>query len=110
MTAIEDLLSKCKGFQWDEWNLEKKWIKHQVSWLEAEQVFFNQPLVVVRDEPHSQQEPRLYGLGQTDARRKLFVVFTVREELIRSISARDMSRRERKVYADAEKEKKDTQV
>lgn len=54
--------------------------------------------------------PRLYALGQTDAGRRLFVVFAVREELIRIISARDMSRRERKVYADAEKEEKDTQV
>jgi hypothetical protein len=48
-------------------------------------------------------EPRYYVLGQTDAGRKLFVVVTVRRELIRVISARDMNRRERKEYEDAGK-------
>lgn len=103
MAATKDILARCKGFQWDEGNLEKNWIKHNVSWLEVEQVFFRAPLVVVDDEAHSRQERRFFALGQTDAGRKLFVVFTVREELIRVISAREMSRRERRVYANAEK-------
>jgi uncharacterized protein len=40
-------------------------------------------------------------LGQTDARRLLFIVFTIRDDLIRVISARPMSRRERRVYEHA---------
>ena len=43
-------------------------------------------------------EPRFYALGQTAARRLIFVVFTVRDELFRVISARDMTRRETRRY------------
>jgi uncharacterized DUF497 family protein len=59
---------------------------------------FNHPLVVGEHEKHSASERRLFALGQTDAARLLFVVLTVRGRLIRVISARDMSRKERKVY------------
>ncbi len=65
---------------------------------ECEQVFFNRPLVAVADEEHSEEEPRFYVLGQTDAGRRLFVVLTMRRGLIRVISARDMNRRERAEY------------
>jgi len=41
-----DQLSQCQGFQWDEGNSEKNWITHKVARGEAEQVFFNRPLVV----------------------------------------------------------------
>jgi len=43
---------------------------------------------------------RFYALGQTDMKRFLFIAFTVRNNLIRVISARDMSREERRVYSD----------
>jgi uncharacterized DUF497 family protein len=43
-------------------------------------------------------EERIYGLGHTDAGRLLFVAFTIRQRLIRVISARDMSRKERRIY------------
>lgn len=59
---------------------------------------FNQPLIAAPDVAHSQEEPRFFSLGQTDAGRLLFLVFTLRGTLIRVISARDMSRKERKVY------------
>lgn len=91
-------LSKCTGFEWDKGNTEKIWLKHKVSPLEAEQVFFNQPLVAEPDEAHSDKEARFYVLGKTDLERSLFVVFTVRKGLIRVISARNMSRDEREVY------------
>jgi hypothetical protein len=93
-----DELSGCHGFQWDEANATKNWERHRVSQGECEQVFFNHPFVVAVDEKHSQEESRYYGLGQTDGGRGLFVVFTIRGDLIRVISARDMSRREREVY------------
>ncbi len=104
MKDFTNILSKCKGFQWDKGNLDKNWIKHRVSRLEIEQVFFNRPLLVAVDEQHSQGEQRFFALGRTEVGRGLFIVFTVRRDLIRVISARDMSRRERRVYADAEEE------
>ena len=91
-------LLNCIGFQWDEGNSEKNWISHQVSRFECEQVFFNQPLLIGNDEKHSKMEKRYYTLGQTDDGRRLFIVCTVRENLIRIISARDMSKKEREVY------------
>jgi len=92
-----DELSKCRGFEWDAGNSEKNWIAHRVSRSECEQVFFNHPLIVADDEEHSQVEPRYYVLGQTDAGRRLFLVFTIRGDLIRVISARDMNRRESEI-------------
>ncbi len=97
-------LSQCTGFEWDEGNADKNWIAHRVSRTECEQVFFHRPLVIVEDEKHSQQESRYYTLGQTDTGRRLFIVFTIRGTLVRVISARDMSRRERRVYERAKKE------
>ncbi|NIM92215.1 MAG: BrnT family toxin [Anaerolineales bacterium] len=94
----------CKGFDWDEWNAKKIWEKHQVSRAECEQVFFNQPFVVGEDFAHSQEESRFYVLGKTDTGRALFLIFTIRDELIRVITARDMSRKERRVFRDVEKE------
>ncbi len=92
----------CTGFQWDQGNRDKNWLRHRVSDAECEEVFFNAPLLVAKDVKHSDREPRYYVLGKTNAGRRLFVVVTVREKLLRVISARDMSRRERKVYRDAE--------
>lgn len=97
-------LSGCSGFEWDKWNAEKIWQKHKVTPFEYEQIFFNRPLVVDVDEAHSQKETRFYVLGQTDMERKLFAVFTIRKNLIRPISARDMSRQEREVYGNHEEQ------
>jgi hypothetical protein len=88
----------CKGFQWDDGNSEKNWVSHQVAKMECEQIFFNQPLVIGNDEKHSKIEKRYYVLGQTDSNRPLYIVCTVRQNLIRVISARDMSKKERGVY------------
>jgi len=103
-----DLLWGCTGFEWDTHNAEKNWRKHRVSPEECEEVFFNRPLVVAEDTGRSGQEPRYYCLGQTGYGRFLFMVFTVRGDLIRIISARDMSRKERNVYLSHEEEKEDT--
>ena len=95
---MEELLGSCEGFDGDKANRLKNWEKHRVSPVECEQVFFNQPLVSGSDETQPKQEPRCFALGRADTGRPLFLVFTVRRKLIRVISARDMSRRERKVY------------
>lgn len=86
------------SFQWDEGNDTKNWIKHKVSKLESEQVFFNEPLLLFHDHKHSEEEDRYYVLGHTDNHRKLMIVFTHRGSQIRIISARDMSEKERKIY------------
>lgn len=97
MDAYERL-AKCTGFDWDEGNVLKNWVTHRVTAAECEQIFFNRPLVVAEDVGHSQAEGRLYALGQTDAGRLLLVVFTFRRNLIRVISARGMSKKEREEY------------
>ncbi|MDO8433393.1 MAG: BrnT family toxin [Candidatus Binatus sp.] len=91
-------IAGCAGFQWDDGNSAKISERHGVSPAECEQAFFNSPLIVADDNKHSANEARFYALGQSDSGRLLFVAFTVREKLIRVISARDMSRRERKIY------------
>jgi len=97
-------LQQCQGFDWDDGNATKNWEKHRVSQTECEQVFFNRPLVVSDDAKHSDVESRYFCLGRTDAGRNLFVVFAIRAKLIRVISARDMNRRERRIFSDVEEE------
>jgi uncharacterized DUF497 family protein len=97
--SIEDDLAAATGFDWDPGNRDKNWLGHNVTTTECEQVFFNEPLVVASDSKHSQVEDRYYALGRTSVDRRMFVVFTMRGTLIRVISARDMSRKERRVYA-----------
>ena len=82
-------LPEFEGFEWDEWNIEKNWVAHEVTPQEAEQVFFNTPLILADDEKHSRIEKRYYVLGQTDEDRALFIAFTLRKRRIRIISARD---------------------
>lgn len=96
-------LSKITGFNWDDGNARKN-DKHGVSMAQAEQVFFNVPLLLLEDTAHSQQEPRLYALGKTDDGRAIHITFTLRQNgmLIRVISARDMHRKERAIYEQAD--------
>jgi len=86
------------GFQWDQGNIDKNQIKHDVENWECEQVFFNRPLLVLDDPKHSVSEKRWAAFGKTDANRYLVLVFTKRDNLIRIISARNMNKRERKFY------------
>lgn len=86
------------GFDWDEGNKQKNWEKHQVDYRECEEVFFNKPLLIGDDTDHSSKEQRYYVMGRTDIGRTLFLVFTVRNNKVRIISARDQSRKERKIY------------
>jgi uncharacterized DUF497 family protein len=93
-----ELLKNCEGFDWDEANELKNWDKHWVKKTEAEQVFFNMPLVVF--ETYASADSDCYlAIGKTNEGRLLTVIFTIRKKkFIRVISARDMSRKERKVY------------
>lgn len=96
-------LNQISGFNWDDGNARKN-EKHGVSMAEAEQVFFNAPLLILEDAAHSHREPRLHALGVTDDGRTLHITFTLRQsgELIRVISARDMHRKERTIYEQAD--------
>jgi uncharacterized DUF497 family protein len=94
----KNILSNCTGFEWDEGNLTKNWEKHEVSEAECEQIFFRKPLIIKHDKKHAQLENRYYALGRTDADRLLFAAFTVRRNKIRIISARDMTRTEKRRY------------
>jgi uncharacterized DUF497 family protein len=96
-------LNKLVGFDWDDGNARKN-EKHGVTMAEAEQVFFNVPLLLLDDASHSQKEPRLHALGKTDEERTLHITFTLRQsgQLIRVISARDMHRKERAIYEQAD--------
>lgn len=87
------------GFDWDDGNVRKN-DKHGVSQADAEQVFFNDPLLVVADDRHSVHESRFHALGKTDGGRFLHITFTLRFDgsKIRVISARDMHRKERAIY------------
>jgi hypothetical protein len=94
------------GFDWDEGNARKSAEKHSVSQGEAEQIFFNEPLLLLPDREHSDKEQRFHALGKTQDGRLLHVSFTLRDggKLIRVISARDMHRKERMFYGKAKKE------
>ena len=94
------ILGDAVGFDWDKGNSRKNADKHGVDQAEAEQVFFNEPLLVLEAGRHSSQEPRFHVLGQTDEGRLLHITFTLRHQgaLIRVISARDMHRKEREIY------------
>ncbi|MBF0553110.1 MAG: BrnT family toxin [Nitrospirae bacterium] len=90
--------NEIDGFEWDAGNKDKNQLKHNVHWLECEEVFFNWPLIVKQDTLHSKAESRYAALGKTVRNRLLVIVFTIRDKKIRIISARDMSKKERNIY------------
>ncbi len=105
---MKAVIANCEGFQWDEGNSDKNWYLHQVTNGECEEVFFNLPFILARDPRHSTTGSRYYALGRTDADRWLFIAFTVRNNLVRVISAREMNERETRKYG--ERIKRDTDV
>jgi hypothetical protein len=92
-------LAAIIGFEWDAGN-ERKNEKHGVSKAQAEQVFFNAPLLLMDDAAHSLDEARFHALGKTDEGRQLHITFNLSQTgtLIRVISARDMHKKERSIY------------
>jgi uncharacterized DUF497 family protein len=100
---LSDIMPEITGFEWDQGNLLKNREKHGVECFEAEEIFFNEGLVLLPDEAHSVSEKRMVAFGVTNNRRFLIIVFTVRKNTqIRVISARDMSKRERKFHHEYE--------
>ena len=91
-------LPKPTAFEWDQGNVEKNFLKHHVTNKEAEEIFGNKPLKIFPDLKHLDKEPRFAAYGVTNQDRKLIIVFTLRKEKIRVISARDQNKKERRVY------------
>ena len=87
-------------FDWDLGNQLKNWQKHEVDYTECEEVFLvnNKNIITFFDEKHSISEQRWLALGITEKNRKLSIFFTIRNKKIRVISARDMSKKEKKLY------------
>ncbi len=86
------------GFEWDDGNIHKNEKKHGLKWSVIEEVFFNEPLLIVEDLKHSIHECRCVALGKNNLGRLITVVFTIRTNHIRVISARAMSKKERSIY------------
>ena len=85
---------EVQEFDWDEGNLDKSFKKHGITPNESEEIFLDENLGVTSDIKHAQDEERLVALGKTLAGIILFVVFTVRKNKIRIISARFANKKE----------------
>lgn len=94
---------KPTGFVWDSGNKEKNWKRHGVTEKECEEIFSDPFVQIAEDPKHSVYEYRFSALGKTEKGRRIVVFFTIRAGLIRVISARDQSRKERRTYESKEK-------
>lgn len=101
---MDDVFKDIEGFEWDKWNQEKSWLKHNINYKEAEEVFDDDYSYISEDIKHSQIEKRYQVLGVTKINNKLVVVFTIRKTKIRIISARVMNKKE-KIKYEYEKQK-----
>lgn len=90
------------AFEWDPANLLQN-EQFSVSDAEAEQVFFNEPLLLLEGDARAALSRRWQALGRTNGHRLLKISFALRGEFrrLRIVSARPMHRRERKAYAQA---------
>jgi uncharacterized DUF497 family protein len=85
-------------FDWDDDKAEANITKHGVSFLEAVPVFEDDLSITFPDPDHSIDEERLIIIGHSDRGRLLFVSHTDQNNQTRIISAREVTRRERRVY------------
>lgn len=92
-------------FEWDEANKNKIWLKHNISSEECEEAFASDYLFTQYDEIHSGKENRYILISQTKKLKHLYLVFTIRTNKVRVISARSMHKKEINFY---EKEIKNT--
>lgn len=89
---------KKQRFEWDFGNVSHLWERHQVRPFEAEETMRDPYAIEVPDEPHSKTEARFGVIGKTRKSRILFLVFTIRDGHIRVLHARDVNRKEAKLY------------
>jgi len=89
---------RITGFQWDKGNIDKNLLKHGISDQECEEVFFDFNKKILKDVLHSGKEKRYILIGKTKKERLLFIAFTIRDNKIRAISARDLNKKEKRLY------------
>jgi len=92
------ILPEIVFFDWDKGNINKSFKKHEVTNKEAEEIFDSKPKFIFVDIRHSLQEKRYMIWGFTKNKRFLSIIFTIRSNKIRIISARDMNKKERSNY------------
>ena len=92
------LLSGIEGFTWDKGNRDKNFNKHKVTNEECEEAFFDSRKRISGSSRIVDGEERYILVGKTKSERLLFVVFTVRDHELRVISARDLNKREWRLY------------
>lgn len=85
-------------FEWNPQKAEANLKKHNISFREAVTVFGDRLSVTVFDPDHSFEEDRYITVGLSDASRLLIISHTDREERIRIITARELTRDERRTY------------
>lgn len=96
-------LIKITGFEWDKGNIDKSYQKHGVTPNEAEEIFVDKNIGIEKDIKHQEAEERYIAIGMTLNEKLLFVVFTMRDSIIRVISARRANKKERRLYENAKK-------
>lgn len=89
---------KTKCFEWDKGNIDKSYQKHGIATNQTEEIFLDESLGIIKDIKHSQKEKRFIALGKTFQNKVLFVIFTIRKDKIRIISARIANKKERSRY------------
>jgi len=87
------------GFEWDNGNKGKNFLKHKIRDEECEEVFFDHKKKILMDKIHSGKEERHILIGKTKKQKLIFLVFTIRKNKVRIISARDQHRKEKIIYA-----------
>jgi len=85
-------------FEWDPHKAAKNLREHKVSFTEGATVFDDPLSVTVADPDHSMEEDRFIIVGQSYRRRLLIASFAERGDRIRIISARELTRAERRAY------------
>ncbi|UBF24829.1 BrnT family toxin [Kovacikia minuta CCNUW1] len=85
-------------FEWDDNKAESNTLKHGITFEEAVTVFADPYLMFTEDSKHSQGEEREWAIGEAENGSIVVVVFTVRGEKIRIISARKATKRECQRY------------
>lgn len=91
-------------FDWDQWNIQKNEIKHGVSRLEAESLFYDRAMLIFPDVRHStQNESRYISYATSYSGRVLMCAFTVCRKKVRIISVRMSSKKERLLHEEEKK-------
>jgi hypothetical protein len=91
-------MRRMTGFEWDADKASSNLRKHRVSFFEAATVFGDPLAVTFADPDHSGFEQRYLTFGVSEVQRYLVVAHADREDIVRVISARLMTRGERKTY------------